>query len=463
MATPTAVAQAIADIDPATGEIVAQIPCAGASEVSSKIETARKAQPGWADMGLAGRATVLRRIAARFDDEALIEQLAGLVTREMGKPIASARQEAGRMGPAIVGLVESCEAALAATETSKDGTTTRITREPLGVVAAITPWNFPLSMAREVIVPALMAGNAVVFKPSEIVPLCGAALHEVFAAELPSGVMELVQGDETTGKALVAGSIDMVGFVGSVAAGRHIMAACSAGLKRLVLELGGKDPMIVCADADLEAAADYAVRESMRNTGQVCCSVERIYVEQGAAERFTDLVTEKARALTYGPGTDDVNLGPMASLAQRDNVVAQLGDAAAKGARIVLGGAAVDGIGFFMQPTVITDVDESMEIMNEETFGPVATIRVVADAEQALALANDSPFGLGASVWSGDPEQGRALAARVQSGQVGINRGLGGVGDPPWAGAKQSGFGFLGSPDGYRQFTRPQSVSWDDA
>ncbi|MHC5212619.1 MAG: aldehyde dehydrogenase family protein [Planctomycetota bacterium] len=455
-------ARELVDLDPSTGAVLARIPCADAAEVQAAVAAARAAQPGWAGLGIPGRAAVLERVAVRCEDPALVERLAGLISSEMGKPLAAARKEAGATARGIRHLVSAASAALAAVETREDGTVTRLSREPLGVVAAITPWNFPLSMAREVIVPALLAGNSVVFKPSEIVPLTGAALYEQFAAELPADVIRLVQGDDATGKALVAADVDMVGFVGSVTAGRHIMAACASGLKRLVLELGGKDPMIVCKDADLEAAADYAVRESMRNSGQVCCAVERIYVEAPAAPRFTQLVLEKARAITVGRPQDDVFMGPMASEGQRRNVLEQVEDARAKGAEVLLGGDAPDGDGFYVQPTVVAGVDETMALMREETFGPVATIRTVSDAEEAVRLANASPFGLGASVWSGDAEAGRALAARLESGQVGVNRGLGGAGDPPWCGVKQSGFGFLGSPDGYRQFTRPLTISWNE-
>jgi acyl-CoA reductase-like NAD-dependent aldehyde dehydrogenase len=457
-----AIAHELIDIDPSTGAVLARIPCAGPDDVRHAVAAARAALPGWAGLGIPGRAAALERVAARCEDPAVVERLAGLVSSEMGKPFASARKEAGAVARGIRHLVSAASAALAPVETREEGTVTRLSREPLGVVAAITPWNFPLSMAREVILPALLAGNTVVFKPSEIVPLTGAALHELFASELPADAIRLVQGDDTTGKALVAADVDMVAFVGSVAAGRHIMAACAAGLKRLVLELGGKDPMIVCKDADLQAAAEYAVRESMRNSGQVCCAVERIYVEAAVAPRFTELVLEQARAISVGRPQDDVFMGPMASEQQRSNVLAQVDDARRRGARILLGGSALPGGGFYVQPTVVADVDESMTLMTEETFGPVATIRTVADADEAVRLANASPFGLGASVWSGDAEAGRRLAARLESGQVGVNRGLGGAGDPPWCGVKQSGFGFLGSPDGYRQFTRPLTISWNE-
>ncbi|HTE05259.1 MAG TPA: aldehyde dehydrogenase family protein [Planctomycetota bacterium] len=456
-----ATARELLDIDPATGELLARVPCADADDVARAVSRARSALAPWSGLGLPGRAAVLERIARRWDDPALVERVAELITAEMGKPITAARGEAGAMAKGIRQLVRAATEALAATEARSGAAVTRTTREPLGVVAAITPWNFPLGMARELLVPALMAGNTVVFKPSGIVPLAGAALHGSFAAELPAHVLEIVQGDDPTGKALVAAPIDMVAFVGSSEAGRHIMQSCAGSLKRMVLELGGKDPMIVCADADLPAAADFAVRESMRNSGQVCCSVERIYVESAVAERFTALVVERAAALKVGNSRHpDTFMGPMASEAQRRSVLAQIEDARRRGARVLLGGAPLPGPGCFLPPTVLTGVDERMEIMQRETFGPVAAICTVDDAEQAIALANGSPYGLGASVWCGDTERGIALARRLESGQVGVNRGLGGAGDPPWCGVKQSGFGYLGSPDGHRQFSRPLSVSW---
>jgi len=462
MPSPATESLTLRDVDPSTGRVLAEIPCTSAEEVGEAVTAARAAQPAWAARGLEGRLAVLERVAARLEDAELVERMAQRVTAEMGKPIASARGEAKGTARAVRRTAGRVAEALAPRETSEGALTTRLTWQPHGVVAAITPWNFPLAMANSLIAPALAAGNTVVFKPSETTPLAGRDLYEAYAAELPEGVLHLVQGDDRVGKALVASPVDMVAFVGSVEAGRHIMAACAPSLKRLVLELGGKDPMIVCADADLDAAADHAVRESMRNSGQVCCAVERIYVETAVADAFTEKVVEKARALKVGDGREDgVFMGPMASAQQRDGVTRQVEDARAKGARVLLGGRAVDGPGFYFEPTVVADVDESMDLLGRETFGPVATIRAVEDAETAVTLANGSPFGLGASVWAGDLERARQLAARVESGMVGVNRGLGAAGDAPWAGVKQSGFGFLGSPDGYRQFARPHVMSWD--
>ncbi|MED5329710.1 MAG: aldehyde dehydrogenase family protein [Planctomycetota bacterium] len=447
--------------NPATGEVLSKITISQTEDVHAAVAAARHAQPAWAAQGIAARIDALEKVAARFENQDLLDNIAQQITAEMGKPVEQAGREAAAVAPGIRRLGQACAEALEPEQVEEGETTSLITREPLGVVAAITPWNFPLGMAKEVIVPALVAGNTVVFKPSEITPLSGEAFLRPFVEELPAGVVQLVQGLEEAGRDLVAADIDMVGFVGSVTAGRHIMAACAPSLKRIVLELGGKDPMIVCEGADLEAAADFAVRESMRNTGQVCCSVERIYVERSVAEAFTDKVVEKAKEVTFGDGQDDVFMGPMAHKSQRDNVLSQIDDATSKGADLLYGGKAADRPGWFMLPTVITNVDESMDILREETFGPVATIRPVDNVEEAVHLANASEFGLGASVWTSDNQSGCKVASQLESGQVGVNRGLGGAGDPPWCGAKQSGFGFLGSADGYRQFTRPRTLSWN--
>jgi acyl-CoA reductase-like NAD-dependent aldehyde dehydrogenase len=310
--------------------------------------------------------------------------------------------------------------------------------------------------------PALLAGNTVVWKPSEITPLSGALLHRLIAEALPAGVLELVQGADEVGKALVNADVQMVAFVGSQAAGRSIMQSAGRDLKRLVLELGGKDPMVVLEDADLDRAAEFAVNGSFRNAGQVCVSVERIYVHESVADAFEAKVVERALRYRVGPGTrDDIDMGPMASTTQRDHVLAQLEDARRKGARILTGGQSLPGPGNFLEPTVVAGVTDDMALMRDETFGPVAAIQRVRNAEEAIAKANSTTFGLGATLWCGAPERARALAARLDAGMVGVNRSIGGVSGTPWVGAKQSGFGFIGSPEGIRQFTQTRKISYE--
>ena len=312
---------------------------------------------------------------------------------------------------------------------------------------------------------ALATGNTVVFKPSEHVPLSGAKIAEILNAELPAGVLELVQGAGEVGAALVEADIDMIGFTGSRDTGMAIMRAASGGLKRLVLELGGKDPLVVFADADLDAAAECAVRHSLRNTGQVCCSVERVYVADEVAEKFEELVTDKARAWSHGDGFEEgVQMGPLVSSEGRDKVTAQVRDAVNGGARLLLGGNADDGPGWFYPATVLADISPELRIHNDETFGPVVSLsRFDGNEDEAVRLANDTPYGLGASVYTGDIERGRRVAGRIRAGQVGVNRYLGGAAGTPWVGARQSGFGFLGGVEGHRQFTSPKSISVADA
>ncbi len=447
-------------INPATGEIAGEVTVSTAEEVAAAVARARGAFPAWRAMAPASRAAALAAAGERV--AAAADRLADQVTAEMGKLRRSARAEA----QSVAGSLESLHHLLPALEPEefRDGKlVTQVVRDPLGVVAAITPWNFPLSMPESLLSPALLAGNTVVWKPSEIVPLSGALLHQLIAGALPPGVVELVQGADEVGKALVGADVEMVAFVGSQAAGKSIMQAAGRDLKRHVLELGGKDPMVVLEDADLERAAEFAVNGAFRNSGQVCVSVERIYVHEAVADAFIDKVVERTRRWRVGPGTsDEVDMGPMASAAQRDHVLAQLAEAEARGARIVTGGRPLAGPGFFLEPAVVVDVTDDMALMCDETFGPVAAIQRVKSSEEAIAKANATGFGLGATLWCGAPERARALAARLEAGMVGVNRSVGGVAGTPWVGAKQSGFGFVASPEGLRQFTQTRKISYEE-
>jgi acyl-CoA reductase-like NAD-dependent aldehyde dehydrogenase len=293
------------------------------------------------------------------------------------------------------------------------------------------------------------------------VPLTGALLAELLQEELPAGVLELVQGGGEVGAALVDADVDMVGFVGSRATGVRIMEAASKGLKRLVLELGGKDPMVVFEDADLDAAARCAVQQSLRNTGQVCCSIERVFVAAQVARVFEEKVLALARDWRHGDGfADGVQMGPLVSVEQRAKVQGQVDDALARGARLLLGGATPEGPGAFYPATVLAGVTPDQRVYSEETFGPVVSLSTFdGDEDEAVRLANDTPYGLGANVWTRDAARGQRVARRVRAGQVGVNRYLGGAPGTPWVGARQSGFGFLGGVDGHKQFTTPKTIS----
>ncbi|MEX1025988.1 MAG: aldehyde dehydrogenase family protein [Planctomycetota bacterium] len=451
--------QVIHDLDPTTGETIATIPMATQDEVHAAVARARAAQPGWQALGAEQRVELIVRAAEALGANA--DEVARLITSEMGKPAKSARSEAEGW---VAGAREAAQEARTALEPvlySENGAETYVVRDPLGVVAAITPWNYPVGMVIDLVIPALVTGNTVVFKPSEHVPLVGAAIADAFRSVLPEGTLELVQGDGSVGAELVAADVDMIGFVGSRATGQSIMRAASGGLKRLVLELGGKDPLIVFADADLDAAAETATRHSLRNTGQVCCSVERVYVEASVADEFERRVLEKAREWTYGDPTDaSTKMGPMVSREQRAKVEALVADAVTKGARCLIGGVTPEGPGAFYPATVLAGITREHSILSEETFGPVVSLATFDGSEaEAVRLANDTHYGLGANVYSGDRERAVRVASQIRSGQVGVNRYLSGSSKAPWVGARQSGFGFLGGVEGARQFTVPKSIS----
>ncbi|HRA99213.1 MAG TPA: aldehyde dehydrogenase family protein [Ignavibacteria bacterium] len=448
----------IMDINPSTGELIEKIKCSSPGEIASGVKLARKAFKVWSKTPLKKRILLFKKIARDLEKEK--KHIGELITKEMGKVYSSAVGEVAGTAYAIEENIKLVEKA-AVTEIHKEGLLiTEVHRMPLGVVAVITPWNFPVGMPESLLTPAILMGNTVVFKPSENTPLTGKAIYNIFNRYLPKGVINLLQGAEEVGEALLSTDIDMVSFVGSQAVGKKIMEACSKKLNRLVLELGGKDPMIVMKDADLEKAVNYAVNGSLRNSGQVCVSVERIYVDQSIFGKFEKLVLEKVKTYKVGDGFDEVDMGPMVSEAQRSHVIGQIEEAKKKGAKILFGGSIIDGDGFFIEPTVISNLNHKHDIMMNETFGPVVCLQKVKNVEEAVEKANDSVFGLGATVWTKSTEKGRKIAEQIESGMIGVNQGIGGVSGTPWVGIKQSGFGFLGSVEGVKQFTVPKKISY---
>lgn len=443
-------------INPATGAVVGAVPVTTPEQLAAVVARARQAQPAWGALSLLQRAVALRPGAAALRANA--ERLAELLTAEMGKPLADARGEVNACAESWEESLDELVQALSSETLRDERTHTTLHYSPLGVCAAITPWNFPVMMPQESVLPALMAGNTVVLKPSEETPLIAQAWVDLVAPLLPPGVLQVVHGGRDLGKALVQADVDLIVFTGSRAAGAHILQAAAPGLKRVILELGGKDPLVVLDDADLEAAATFAVRNSFRNAGQVCVSTERIYVDQRVAQPFIDLVCAKTRQLKQGPGTEPgVHIGPMINGRQKKNVLAQLEKAKAAGARVVEGG--LDAPGNFVPPTVVVGLNHTMELMREETFGPVACIVPVADEEEAVRLANDTPYGLGAAVFGKDVARAERVAERIHAGMVGVNRGCGGAKGSPWVGARQSGFGFHSGKAGHRQFAQVRVVS----
>ncbi len=441
--------------DPATGEPVGSVAVTPVDAIPAIVARSRAASIGWAALDVAARADRLRPLAAAI--RAAEADLARLLTREMGKPLRDATGEIRSVADGLDHELAEIVAALAPEPVDDDRTRSTIYRDPLGVCAAITPWNFPFAMPHWMILPALVAGNTVVCKPSDQTPLIAAAYVDLLTPLLPPDVLLVIHGADDQGKALVAADVDLIAFTGSRAVGKHIMAAAASGLKRVILELGGKDPLLVLSDADVDKAAAFAARNSFRNAGQVCVATERIYVDRTIADRFIARLTAEADKYTVGPGLDDATrIGPMVSDRQRDHVLSQLATAVADGATIVRGGSHRDR---FVEPTVVVDVRADMAIAREETFGPVACVTIVDDDAAAIALANDTRYGLGAVVFGRDDTRTASVARRLTAGMVGINQAVFGARGTPWVGARESGYSFHSSRDGHRNFTQTRVIS----
>jgi len=376
----------------------------------------------------------------------------------MGKPLREAVGEAQFVASFFSKELDRMAAALAPELIESERVTSTIFQDPFGVVACISPWNFPVLMPHQQLLPALVAGNAVVFKPSEEAPLTGQAYADALLAVLPEGVLTVIHGADEQGKALVAADVDLIVFTGSRGAGKHIIQQAGKDLKRVILELGGKDPMIVLDDADVAGAAAFAARNSFRNCGQVCISTERIYVDRSIRDRFLEELESVAATMTVGDGSEEgTRVGPMVNGVQRSHVARQIDAAVAQGAKVAWRGEAPEG-DCFIAPAILTGLTPEMEIAREETFGPVACVYDVDGEDEAVELANDTPFALGAVVF-GEPERARRVARRLTAGMIGVNQGLSSAGDTPWVGARQSGYGFHSGRDGHRQFAQTRVVS----
>jgi acyl-CoA reductase-like NAD-dependent aldehyde dehydrogenase len=446
----------LSSIDPATGEVVGSVPVTAVESIARLVFQAREAQRGWGALTHAQRADILRPAAARLKAEA--RRLGELASREMGKPLPEAVGEANYCADGFAAELDGIVAALADVVREDARVTSILRHAPLGVCAAITPWNFPILMPHQSVLPALVAGNAVLLKPSEETTLVALEYARILNEFLPAGVLTPVFGDGVQGRALVLAEVNLIVFTGSRETGKRILGDAGPGLKRVILELGGKDPLVVLDDADLDAAAAFAVRNSFRNAGQVCVSTERIYVDARIQQEFLRKMVERTGALRQGdPRGEGVNLGPMVNARQKAKVVAQIDQAIAAGATVLAGGEPREGN--FVAPTILADVDHAMEIMREETFGPVACVQAFSTVDEAVRLANDTPFGLGAAVFGRDVARAGEVAERIHAGMVGINQGCGGADGCPWVGVKESGYGFHSGPEGHRQFAQVRVIS----
>ncbi|USN99162.1 MAG: aldehyde dehydrogenase [Phycisphaeraceae bacterium] len=440
---------------PATGEPVGEVPITAPAKIPAIVAGAREAQKAWGAITGHQRADILRPAGQAILDNK--DELARLLSAEQGKPLADGLSEVTHTGEKLMEEVDEIAEAVAPRELTGEGMVTTLRYDPLGVVAAITPWNFPMLMPQWMALPALVAGNAVVLKPSEQTPLIAQAYADILNRFLPPHVLQVVHGADDQGRALVASDVNLIAFTGSKATGQKIMAAAAEGLKRVILELGSKDPLIVLEGADLDAAAEFAARNSFRNCGQVCVSTERIYVQGTIAEAFTEKLAQAAKAYRSGdPFAEGSVLGPMVMREQKEHVARQIEDAVAQGAKLVLGGG--DHPGNAMPATILRGVTHEMDIMKTETFGPVAPIMTFEHPDEAVSLANDSEYGLGAVVFGPEP-LARDVAARIDAGMIGVNRGIHGAKGSPWVGARHSGIGYHMGPDGHRQFCQVRTIT----
>ncbi|MEA2448743.1 MAG: hypothetical protein QOG63_675 [Thermoleophilaceae bacterium] len=456
----------IAVENPATGATIAHVPDLSAAAVAELAARARRAQPGWEALGFDGRAAVmneLRRWLVRNRDRVI-----QTIVDETGKAredaqlsevfiVAEAIKFWGKKGGKFLR-----DEKVRSTSIFTLGKRLYVRYRPYGVVGVIGPWNYPLSNSFGDCVPALLAGNSVILKPSEITPLTSLLIEEgMRAAGAPDDVFLVATGRGDTGAALVD-EADMVMFTGSTRTGRKVMERAARTLTPVSLELGGKDPMIVLRDADLERAANSAVWNGFANGGQICISVERVYVEEPVYDEFVNKVVDKTRALRQGKpgGMGEIDVGAVTFPPQAEIIESHVRDAVDKGARVLVGGKAAAGPGRFWEPTVLVDVDHSMECMTEETFGPTLPIMKVRDAEEALRLANDTRYGLNSSVWTKDIPRGEEIANRIEAGSTCVNdananyaaTGL------PFGGWKESGIGVRHGAPGIRKYAKTHSV-----
>jgi acyl-CoA reductase-like NAD-dependent aldehyde dehydrogenase len=452
--------------NPATGEVVAQVPKLDDAGVAALVDRARAAQPAWAEAGFKERA-------------GLMLDLRSWLVHERRKVAQALMDEGGKtFEDALVEITYTCEAlgfwARQAQRCLRDermrpttpllfGRSVVVRWAPRGVIGVIAPWNYPLVLGFGDAIPALMAGNGVVLKPSSVTPLSSQAVIEdgMPAVGFPRDVCLLATGPGHTGSALVD-SADMIMFTGSTEVGKGIAQRAAQRLIPVSLELGGKDPMIVLSDADLHRAVEVAVTGGLMNSGQTCMSVERIYVEEPVYDDFVKIMADKVSSLRMGPPASPgtVDIGSMTGPGQSEIVDAHVRDAVQKGARVLTGGRRRDGSGDFYEPTVLVDVDHSMACMTEETFGPTLPVMKVRDAEEALRLANDSPYGLNSSVFTRDLDRGEQIARRIDAGNACVNDALTNYFElrAPFGGWKQSGLGGRHGEEGIRKYCKAQTV-----
>jgi acyl-CoA reductase-like NAD-dependent aldehyde dehydrogenase len=447
-------------LNPADGSVITEVTADNATAVRRKYELSRAGQAKWAKFPLKKRLAVLAAFRERII--AVQETLARTLTLEVGKPIRQSRNELkGLLGRIDFFLAESI-AALRDEKVFADAAQKleeRISHEPLGVIANISAWNYPYFVGGNVFVPALLAGNAVLYKPSEFATLTGIHIAELLhEAGVPRDVFVPVIGDGATGAALLRQPVDGVFFTGSLATGTKIAALAGRQMIKVQLELGGKDPIYVCEDVDVAVAAAAVADGAFYNTGQSCCSVERVYVHDSIHDAFVRAFVDEVRGFKVGDPMDDTTyIGAITRRPQLDVLRKQVADAKRKGARLLLGGGVVKRKGNWFEPTVFADVDHSMALMKDESFGPIIGIQAVADDDAAVDLMNDTEYGLTAGVYAKDERRAKRILVRVNAGTVYWNCCDRVSPRLPWSGVKHSGIGVTLSTYGIETFTRPKA------
>ena len=443
-------------INPATGKSFTKVPDCSRAELDTAMEAAARAQKTWSK-DFATRRKVLKDCASALGKAA--EGLVPLLTQEQGKPLAKAMQEI--MG-AVMWLQYTATLEIPL-EVIQDDANARveIRRRPLGVVAAITPWNFPLMLAIWKIAPALLAGNTVVLKPSPYTPVTSLVLGEILREVVPAGVVNVVSGGDDVGAWMTSHPTPRkVSFTGSVATGKKVMASAAPDLKRLTLELGGNDPAIVLPDADPRGAAQRIFWGSFENCGQVCSAIKRVYVHESLYNPFIEEIGTLAQSLKVGNGMDDgVQMGPLNNKPQFERVRDLVEDAKKHGARIVTGGQPLGGEGYFYSPTVVGDISDGVRLVDEEQFGPALPVVAYKDIDDAVARANATPYGLSGSVWSSNPDKAAEVAGQLECGSAWVNQHMAVTPFLPFGGAKWSGIGVENGPWGLLGFTEIQVVN----
>lgn len=439
---------------------MAELELMPATSAPTVVKHAQQAFTVWSQTALTERLSKLTPFLTELKKHK--EDLARLITQEMGRPIKEARTEVDKAAEACEFMLKHAENFLQSEKTEiEPGIINELQFIPMGVVLSISPWNYPLQLALYSIFPALICGNSVIHKPARKVPLLGLKINEILTPLLPPHTFQTIIASSVVAQNIIEDEINMVALIGSTAAGRDIMRRSSKRLHNISLELGGKDAFIVLPDADLELVAKQAVVGSIKNAGQACNAVERIYVPKKLEKLFADYCVAEAKKIVVGnPMDETVTMGPLATQEQLTLVEEHILDAINKGACVLYGGRRLPGPGNFYEPTVVVDVNSTMSLMTEETFGPVIAIQGYETADEAVKLANEIPYGLAASVWTSNLELGKDIANNIHAGNVGINQLCRSHPAVPWGGTKQSGIGRTLGKYGFRAFTEMRNVRY---